>query len=197
MPLGANEVSMLELTQSYMVFANYGVKVPPVAILRIEDRNGVPLYNYQIQEKKVLNENLVATLVDTMKGIVNYGTGKNAKLPRPIAGKTGTTSDYKDAWFIGFVPQMVCATWVGNDDNDPMNRVTGGWVPALMWKSFMKKALSGVPAQKFKSPKKLVKRRINWDTGLLASTNTPEDSKVPSKSIGSILNQQNLTQLIL
>ena len=125
LPLGANEVSMLELTQSYMVFANYGKKVKPVSILRIEDRNGVPLFKHRFRDEQVLDENLVVTLVDVMRGIVDYGTGRGAKLPRPIAGKTGTTSDYKDAWFFGFVPQMVCATWVGNDDNDPMNRVTG------------------------------------------------------------------------
>lgn len=178
LPLGANEVSMIELMQSYMVFANYGKKVEPVSILKIEDRNGVPLYNHRFKETRVLDENLVVTLVDTMRGIVDYGTGRGAKLPRPIAGKTGTTSDYKDAWFFGFVPQLVCATWVGNDGNDPMNRVTGGWVPAQMWKMFMKKALAGVPAQDFKYPKGMVKRRVNWDTKLLASKDTPDDAKV-------------------
>lgn len=178
LPLGANEVSMMELMQSYMVFANYGKKVKPVSILRIEDRNGVPLFKHRFKDEQVLDENLVATLVDTMRGIVDYGTGRGAKLPRPIAGKTGTTSDYKDAWFFGFVPQLVCATWVGNDDNDPMNKVTGGWVPAQMWKEFMKKALAGVPAQDFKYPNGMVKRRVNWDTKLLASADTPEDAKV-------------------
>ena len=155
-----------------------GTKVPPVAILKIEDRDGVPLYNYRIRETKVINENLGFDIADTMRGIVDYGTGRGAKLPRPIAGKTGTTSDYKDAWFFGFVPQLVCATWVGNDNNDPMNRVTGGWVPARMWKEFMKKALANVPAQQFKKPKRLVKRRVNWETGLLASSDTPEDATI-------------------
>ncbi len=178
LPLGANEVSMIELVQSYMVFANYGKKVAPVSILRIEDRNGVPLYNHRFKETQVLDENLVVTLVDTMRGIVDYGTGRGAKLPRPVAGKTGTTSDYKDAWFFGFVPQMVCATWVGNDDNQPMNRVTGGWVPAQMWKAFMKEALVGVPAQDFKYPRGMVKRRVNWATKMLASADTPDDAKV-------------------
>jgi penicillin-binding protein 1A len=178
LPLGANEVTMMELMQSYMVFANYGKKVEPVSILRIEDRNGVPLFKHRFKDEQVLDENLVVTLVDTMRGIVDYGTGRGAKLPRPIAGKTGTTSDYKDAWFLGFVPQLVCATWVGNDDNDPMNRVTGGWVPAQMWKDFMKEALAGLPAQDFKYPRGMVKRRVNWDTKLLASANTPEGSMV-------------------
>lgn len=178
LPLGANEVTMLELTQAYMVFANYGKKVKPVSILKIEDRNGVSLYKHRFKEERVIDENLVVTLVDTMRGIVDYGTGRGAKLPRPIAGKTGTTSDYKDAWFFGFVPQLVCATWVGNDDNDPMNKVSGGWVPARMWKAFMREALKGEKAIDFKYPKSMVKRRVNWDTKLLASTDTPDDATV-------------------
>ena len=125
-----------------------------------------------------MDENLVATLVNIMRGVVDYGTGWGAKLPRPVAGKTGTTSDYKDAWFFGFVPQLVCATWVGNDDNDPMNYVTGGWIPAQMWKSFMKKALDGIPAQDFKEPTGMVNRRVNWNTKRLASNETPDDATV-------------------
>ena len=178
LPLGANEVTMMELTKSYMTFANNGIKVNPVAILKIEDRDGIPLYNHVKREKRVLNANHVAALVEMMQGVVNYGTGRGAKLPRPIAGKTGTTSDYKDAWFMGFVPQMVTAAWVGNDDNTPMNNVTGGWIPAYMWKEFMKEALRSVKAQSFPRAQGLVTRRVNWETGLLASEATPETAKV-------------------
>lgn len=178
LPLGANEVTMLELMSTYMVFANGGIKVEPTAILRIEDRDGIPLYKHSIKEKKVYDANLIATLVEMMEGVVNYGTGRGAKLPRPIAGKTGTTSDYKDAWFFGFVPQLVTATWVGNDDNTPMINVTGGWMPSAMWREFMKEALSDVPAQGFPKPKGLVTRKVNWDTGLITSRHTPEDARV-------------------
>ena len=76
------------------------VKVKPVSILRIEDRNGVPLFKHRFKEEQVLDENLVVTLVDTMRGIVDYGTGRGAKLPRPIAGKTGTTSITKMPGFL-------------------------------------------------------------------------------------------------
>lgn len=178
LPLGANEVTMMELTTAYMTFANNGIKVNPVAILKIEDRDGIPLYKHVKREKRVLDANHVAALVEMMQGVVNYGTGRGAKLPRPIAGKTGTTSDYKDAWFMGFVPQMVTAAWVGNDDNDPMKNVTGGWIPAYMWKEFMKEALRNVKAQSFPRPRGMVVRKVNWDTGLLASEFTPEDAKV-------------------
>lgn len=178
LPLGANEVTMLELVSSYMVFANGGTKVKPIAITRIEDRDGILLYKHQIKETKVFDENRIAALVEMMTGVVNYGTGRAAKLPRPMAGKTGTTSDYKDAWFVGFVPQMVTAAWVGNDDNTPMINVTGGWMPARMWREFMIEALREVKPQSFPKPRGLVTRKTNWETGFLASQYTPEDAKV-------------------
>lgn len=175
LPLGANEVTMLELLTAYGVFANDGRRVEPTAIVKIEDRDGIPLYNHQPRERKVFDSNLIAALVDMMKGIPNYGTGRNAKLPRPMAGKTGTTSDYKDAWFFGFVPQMVTATWVGNDNNQPMNKVAGGGIPALMWKDFMKTALDKVPARDFRRPRGLVTKSMDWDTQNISTQFSPED----------------------
>lgn len=175
LPLGAMEVTMIDLTTVYGVFANNGRRTEPTAILRIEDREGTPLYNHEIREKKVYDDNLIAALVDMMRGIVKYGTGQNANLPRPVAGKTGTTSDYKDAWFIGFVPQLVCSTWMGNDDNSPMNNMTGGWMPAMMWRDFMKVALENVPQQNFVYPRGLYVKKVDWETGKLASEFTPED----------------------
>ncbi|MBG91112.1 MAG: penicillin-binding protein [Actinobacteria bacterium] len=176
LPLGANEVTMMELVSAYGVFANNGVRVEPVTILKIEDRYGTPLFEHRGKEERVFNSNLVATLVQMMKGVINYGTGKNARLPRPLAGKTGTTSDYRDAWFIGFVPQLVTGTWVGNDDNSPTYKVTGGWVPAMMWREFMKEALVSVPQQDFRRPRGLVQRKVNWLTGKLATEFSPKDS---------------------
>ncbi len=165
LPLGANETTMLEMTSVYGVLANNGVRVEPVSIVRIEDRNGVPLYKSRFEEKRVFDPDLIATLVDMMKGVVDYGTGKAAKLPRPMAGKTGTTSDYRDAWFIGFVPQMVTATWVGNDNYTPMNGVTGGWIPAMMWKDFMMYALRSTPPREFMAAGGATPHHDNWETG--------------------------------
>lgn len=149
LPLGANEVTMMELVTAYGVIANQGLRNDPTAIVKIEDREGSVLFKHQPQPKRVLDPMVASTMVDMLKGAVRYGTGQNANLPRPVAGKTGTTSDYKDAWFIGFTPQLVTATWVGNDNNKPMNKVTGGGIPALMWRAFMKEALKDVPATEF------------------------------------------------
>lgn len=175
LPLGANEVSMMELTSAYGVIANRGRRVEPSAILRIEDRDGSPLYQHKIEEDVVFERNKIDALVEMMTGIVKFGTGKNAKLPRPSAGKTGTTSDYKDAWYVGFIPQLVAAAWIGNDDNEPMYRMTGGGIPASMWREFMKAATKDIPAQRFPRPRGMVSREINWDTGLLANEFSPED----------------------
>lgn len=176
LPLGANEVTMIDITKAYGVFANHGHLVEPTSIMRIEDRDGNLIYESRVHDKAVFDENLIAALVDMMRGVLNYGTGQNARIGRPAAGKTGTTSDYKDAWFIGFVPQLVTATWVGNDNNKSMNKVTGGGVPALMWREFMTFALKDLPAKDFARPSGLVQRAVNWDSG------KPNDYKSDSQT---------------
>lgn len=161
LPLGANEVTMQDMCTVYGVFANGGTKVEPTSILRIEDRNGVQIYKAKQKEERVADPYHVAMLVSMMQGVIENGTGRAAKLSRPAAGKTGTTSDYKDAWFIGFIPQMVCATWVGNDNNVPMARVTGGLIPAPMWHDFMTQAVEDLPVQQFSRSGNTPKRDLN------------------------------------
>jgi penicillin-binding protein 1A len=178
LPLGANEVTMIELASAYGVFANNGIRVEPTGIIRIEDRDGTPLYEHKIRESKVFDKNLIAVLVDMMQGVVKYGTGRRAGLPsHPVAGKTGTTSDYRDAWFVGFVPQLVTAAWVGNDDNSPTYKITGGSIPASIWKEFMTKAVQilKIPKRKFPKPRGLVEKEVNWLTQKLATEFSPKD----------------------
>ena len=81
---------------------------------------------------------------EMLAGVIGHGTGKSAALPRPAAGKTGTTQDYRDAWFIGFTADLVAGVWFGNDDNSPMNKVTGGSLPAAAWRAFMLAATKGM-----------------------------------------------------
>lgn len=168
LPLGANEVTMLELTSAYATLANNGRRIEPTGIIRIEDREGNVLFRHEVKETRVFDENLIAVLVDMMTGVVKNGTGKNANLPRPVAGKTGTTSDYKDSWFVGFIPQMVCSVWVGNDDNTPMARMTGGWVPAMMWREFMTKAIevAQYEPRRFMPPQGLITRKVRMEEAM-------------------------------
>ncbi len=174
-PLGSNEVTMMELTSAYGTLATMGKKISPTGIIRIVDRDGSPLYEYKAKPIQVYNANFIATLVDMMQGIIKNGTGKAANLPRPIAGKTGTTSDYRDAWFVGFAPQLVTTAWVGNDDNTPTVKVSGGWVPARMWKEFMIEALKDYPYHYFKKPKGLTSLKVNWKTKKRATEFSPKE----------------------
>ena len=84
---------------------------------------------------------------DAERGVIGHGTGKSAALPRPAAGKTGTTQDYRDAWFIGYTADLVAGVWLGNDDNTPMNKVTGGSLPAQTWRRFMLAATQAMPVR--------------------------------------------------
>ena len=93
---------------------------------------------------RVIEPGVVAGLNDLFTAVITWGTGKAAKLERPAAGKTGTSQDSRDAWFIGYTPDLVAGVWLGNDDNSPMDRIGGGSYPALAWKAFMKPALQGV-----------------------------------------------------
>ena len=84
-----------------------------------------------------------------LEGVIDHGTGARAKIGRPAAGKTGTTSDYHDAWFVGYTPDLVAGVWVGNDSNTALNGMSGGLTPAMIWKAFMSSALKSTPAKNF------------------------------------------------
>ena len=136
--LGSNSVKLFEMTRAYGVFANGGFKVEPFAIERIESSRGTILYEAKkARSSKVLNLNTAATMTAIMKTVITNGTGRAANIGKPAAGKTGTTDDSKDAYFIGFTPDVVTGVWVGNDDNSQMGGITGGTVPALIWKDVM------------------------------------------------------------
>ena len=151
----------LEITSAYGTFANKGIYVPHVAITKVLDRNGKILEQADPVGKVVLSEESAADLTSMLEDVILRGTGKRAAIGRPAAGKTGTTSNYKDAWFVGYTPDLVAAVWVGNDNNTSLDGIMGGQTPAAIWSNFMQNALADVPVHDFDN---LVVRRRNSKT---------------------------------
>jgi len=145
-------VTPLELASAYGVFANSGTYVAPTAIVKIIDRNGKVLEQHAVQEKNIISAKSAYILTDILRGVIIRGTGTGANIGRPAAGKTGTTSDYKDAWFVGYTPDLVASVWIGNDNDGTLRGITGADKPADIWKAFMSKALSGIPSKDFIKP---------------------------------------------
>lgn len=147
--LGTSEVTPLELTAAYATFASGGMKVPPYFVTEVEDRRGHIYFSRKdIATERVIPEDANKDLTAMLYGVVISGTGTASRLPgRESAGKTGTTQDYHDAWFVGFTTDYVTGVWVGNDDSKPMRNVTGGTLPAAIWKDVMVVAEKGLPAK--------------------------------------------------
>jgi penicillin-binding protein 1A len=149
-------VTPLELASAYGVLANQGIHVDPITVIKIVDRNGKTLEQVASKEKAVVNERSAYILTDMLRGVINNGTGGAANIGRPAAGKTGTTNDYKDAWFVGFTPDLVASVWIGYDSDGYLNGITGGTLPAAIWRNFMQKALVKIPARDFIRPNGIV-----------------------------------------
>ncbi|MBE9553406.1 MAG: hypothetical protein IMF05_08080, partial [Proteobacteria bacterium] len=143
--LGTYEVTLLELTAAYAVMANGGIGVWPHGITEVMDGEGRILFRRSGGGPgRVVAAEHFAAVNDVLTATIIWGTGKAAKLDRPAAGKTGTSQDSRDAWFIGYTPDLIAGVWFGNDNDSPMDRVGGGSYPALTWRDFMKPALRGV-----------------------------------------------------
>ncbi len=144
--LGTSEVSLLEMTAAYSTFANAGNGVFSYGFSAIKDNRGRSIYQRQGGGTgQVVSPAALGEMDDMMSAVVEEGTGKKAAIGRPVAGKTGTTQDYRDAWFIGFSADYVGGVWFGNDDDSPMHRVTGGSLPAELWHNVMLAAHKGLP----------------------------------------------------
>ncbi len=147
--LGTSEVTPLELTAGYAAFANGGIGVVPYGIVRVRTASGKTLY--QRKESgigRVMSPEANAEMTDMMAGTIEEGTGRAARLrDRPVAGKTGTSQDYRDAWFVGFSADYVTGVWIGNDNGDSMKKATGGGMPARIFKAFMEDAERNLPPQ--------------------------------------------------
>ncbi|GAX38200.1 transglycosylase domain-containing protein [Nodularia sp. NIES-3585] len=153
LPLGAIGITPLELASAYATFANYGWQSPATVMARVTDSSGNILLDNTPKPQLVLDQWASAATIDVMRSVVTSGTGRGADIGRPSAGKTGTTSSERDIWYVGTVPQLTTAVWVGRDDNRPLSRgATGGGMVAPIWKDFMQQALKGVPSENFKPP---------------------------------------------
>ncbi len=159
MPLGTEEVSPLDMASAYATFDNDGVYHQPRFVEKVVDGSGHVMFSGGDKGKQVISPQVAREVVQTMQAVVQYGTGRAAALPdRPVAGKTGTTEDYSDAWFVGYAPQLSTAVWMGDPaKRTPMRdvggiRVFGGTYPAKIWHEYMESALAGAPVISFKSP---------------------------------------------
>ena len=147
--LGTSETTLLEMTSSFAVFANGGLAVVPRVVERIRDDQGHILFERAKEEpSRVVSARDISAMNDMLNAVVAGGTGHGASLDfYPAGGKTGTTQSFKDAWFIGYTAQWVGGVWMGNDNASPMHSVTGGSLPAEIWKEVMLKAQEGLLAQ--------------------------------------------------
>ena len=145
--LGAQATTPLKLTANYLPFSNYGKAAPPYGILSVSTADGTPLYDRIAPEMpRVIGSQDLAHMNRLMTRTVNQGTGRRAAIKgRQVAGKTGTTNEFRDAWFVGYAPDIVTSVWVGDDDFLPMDDVTGGSLPAMIWKDYMTATLKDVP----------------------------------------------------
>jgi len=175
--LGTSEVNLLELTSAYGVYANQGVRVPPVYILRVEDKNGKVLEQSKTVAEEVLSPETALTMTSMMESVLENGTAASARalgFTAPAAGKTGTTDDYSDAWFVGYVPGVVTGVWVGFDRKQKIGPGMTGAAAALpVWVDVMLAATKNRPTQDFPVPSGVVSRLICTETGLLANPACP------------------------
>ncbi|MBN2208533.1 MAG: PBP1A family penicillin-binding protein [Candidatus Coatesbacteria bacterium] len=174
--LGSIGVSLLDLTRLYGVFATGGKRFTPVFISKITDRSGRTLHIQEPDPEQVISPQTAYIMVHMLKGVIQRGTGVKARvLGHNLAGKTGTTNDFVDAWFIGFSPNLVVGTWVGFDELKPLGKGETGAKAALpIWIEFMKDALKDQPETDFPVPNGVVFRMVDSKTGELATDQTPD-----------------------
>ena len=175
--LGSSEVSLLDLTSAYGVLADRGVRNEPVFILKLEDKSGTVLERHSPRPTEVLSEATTATVTSMLQSVMDHGTGYPARaagLTIPAAGKTGTMDDYKDAWFVGYIPSLVCGVWVGYDEKRYIGPgMTGGRAALPIWTETMLAATRGRPVEDFPAPAGTVETLVCAETGMLATVNCP------------------------
>src|SRR5262245_57402541 len=193
--LGSAEVTPLELVRAYGVFATLGKRFDPIFITRVTDREGNPLEfsGTRPHFERVMTPATAYVVTSMLETVVQHGTGRKAlELARPVAGKTGTTNDTHDAWFIGFTPDLLAGVWVGFDSDRSLGKEeTGGHAAAPIWTAFMKAALADRPVVDFTVPDGVTFAQVDRATGLRAATGTEAELEVfvagtePKQSAGT------------
>ncbi|MEK7347995.1 MAG: PBP1A family penicillin-binding protein [Candidatus Eisenbacteria bacterium] len=176
--LGTSEVNLLELTSAYGVFANQGVRTAPVFVLKVEDKNGKVLEQSRVTAEEALSPETALTMTSMLVSVMENGTAASSRalgLTVPAAGKTGTTDDYTDAWFIGYTPDLAAGVWVGFDRKRKIGpNMTGAAAALPIWVDMVAAATKGKPPADFSVPSGVVSRQICAQTGLLANPGCPE-----------------------
>ena len=175
--LGSSAVTPLELTSAYATFASHGIRTEPIIIKSIVDGSGVELESYQPQPVEAINPTTAYLVTSLLKSVVEEGTGRGAQvLGKPLAGKTGTTNNYVDAWFMGYAPSIVTGVWVGYDNSKASlgDKETGARAALPIWISVMAKALANKPAEDFVATDDVVFVKIDPESGLLARDGATE-----------------------
>jgi len=176
--LGGGDVRLLELTAAYGALANGGCRVQPVGILRVEAQDGTVIWEHEdLKGTRVLDDRVAFLVTDVLADdsarIPAFGEGSALRLSRPAAAKTGTTTDWRDNWTVGYTPDLVTGVWVGNADNSPMVDVSGISGAAPIWHAFMEEALQGRPSLHFARPAGLSEAEVCSDSGLLPNALCP------------------------
>jgi len=174
--LGSFEVTPLEIAYAYSVFANEGVKAEPISILAVATKEGKVLENREVRMRRVAPADLTYVMNDVLKDVLNYGTAAKTRslgFRRHFAGKTGTTNDYKDAWFVGYSPRILTLVWLGFDDGKSL-RLSGSDAAVPIWTSYMNKIVGMIPDADFRRPDSVVERQIDPETGFLLTPYCPQ-----------------------
>ena len=185
-------VTPLEMAGAFGAIANMGKFNKPDPFIKILDRNGKVLYEHKNNPTQICKPGSAYMLISMMRDVMTRGTGRGAAINRPCAGKTGTTSEYRDAWFVGFTPNLACAVWIGDDNNDSLGGMTGGGEPATLWRTFMAGALEGteredweipsgfkMPAPKYDVPKAQPKKKDTKKKDDKSKKNTKQGTALP------------------
>jgi penicillin-binding protein 1A len=175
--LGSSEVTLMELTSSYAVLADRGVRNEPLFILKVEDRSGNVLERNAPRPFEVLSEGTAATMTSLLQSVMDHGTGYPARargFTLPAAGKTGTMDEYMDAWFVGYIPSLVCGVWVGYDEKKTIGPgMTGARAALPIWTDFMIGATRGATPEDFPMPAGTLSRMVCAESGMLATDACP------------------------